>query len=332
MEKQTKNRPFFACAAASLTILFGMSAFLSSFCVGRAMADTTSGDEAFLIVQDLDGKLWTELKELNVFANAKFDGKSIIAPGSKGSYTFTVQNISDFPMEYEIGFDEENLNGVPLEFRLKDGDGYLNENWTPATELADIREELANNSKTGYTLEWQWNYDGDDELDTAIGNNSAEIPYILKMSYTAEQSDRAVSPHGENKNAPQKDSSSQSDDRSKQTDDDFVQVDDSSLQSGDNSTQTGNSSSQSNDSSSQTGDSLSQAGSSLQQTGDSSTQSNDNFSQSGDSSLQTNEQSPKTGDNSNIPFLIALLICSCLTMFLTLLLWRRTDDYEDEEA
>ncbi len=309
--QKTKTRPFFACAAASLTILLGMSAFLSSFCVGRAMADTTSGDEAFLVVQDSDGKRWTELKELNIFANAKFDGKSIIAPVSEGSYTFTVQNISDFPMEYEIGFEEENLNGVPLEFRLKDSDGYLNENWTPATELADIREELANNSKTGYTLEWQWNFEGDDELDTEIGSNSAETPYILKISYTAEQNGGAVSPQEENKNPPQKDSSSQSDDRSRQNDDDSTQIDGSF---------------------SQTGDSLPQTDNNSSQFGNDSAQTDNNFSQFNDSSMQTNERSPKTGDNSNIPFLIALLICSCLTMFLTLLLWRRNDDEENEEA
>lgn len=276
MEKQTKTRPFFSCVAASLTILLGMSLFLSSFCVGRAMADTTSGDEAFLVVQDSDGERWTELKELNVFANSEFNGKSIIAPGTEGKYTFTVQNISDFPMEYEIGFEEENLNGVPLEFRLKNSNGYLTNNWTPATELSNIREELANNSKTGYTLEWQWNFEGDDEIDTAIGSNSAEIPYILKIRYTAEQNGEAVSPQTDDRSPQNGDSSSQTDENFQQTD--------------------------------------------------------NNSSQADEHSPQTNEHSPKTGDDSNIPFLIALLICSCLTMFLTLLLWRRNDDEENEEA
>lgn len=48
MKKQTKTRPFFACVAVSLAILLGMSMFLSSFCVGKAMADTASGDEAWI--------------------------------------------------------------------------------------------------------------------------------------------------------------------------------------------------------------------------------------------------------------------------------------------
>ncbi len=296
MEKQTKTRPLFACVAASLTILLGMSMFLSSFCVGKAMADTTSGDEAFLVVQDSDGERWTELKELNVFANAKFDGKSIIAPGSNGKYTFTVQNISDFPMKYEIGFDEENLNGVPIEFRLKDSDGYLTENWTPATELADIREELANNSETGYTLEWQWNFDGDDELDTAIGSDFAEIPYILKISYTAEQNDGAVASEEDNRKVnPQQ-----------------------SGETADSQRNSGTVDSQQNDG---TADS--------QQNGETA----DSQQNGGTANSQwQSEQSPKTGDNSNMPFWIALLICSFMTMFLTLLLWRRNDDEEDEEA
>lgn len=223
---------------------------------------------------DSDGKRWTELKELNVFANSEFDGKSIIAPGSEGSYTFTVQNISDFPMEYEIGFEEENLNGVPLEFRLKDSDGYLTEDWRSAAELADVREELANNSKTGYTLEWHWIFDGDDELDTAIGSDSAETPYVLKISYTAEQNGEAVK-------SQQKDEPGNS------------QQNDKSVNS------------QQNDKPVNSQQNVKPAAPQLQ-----------------------NDYSPKTGDDNNISFLIALIICSGMTMFLTLLLRLRNDDEE----
>lgn len=191
-ENTARSRSFFCCLAASLLILLGLSVFLASFRVGRAKADPTSGDEAFLIVQDSDGERWTRLRELNVFANAEFDGEPIVAPGSGGSYDFMVQNIADFPLKYEIDFDEENLYGVPLEFRLKDSGGYLTEDWTPAAKLADVREELADNSKTGYTLEWRWNYNGNDRLDTAVGGKD-EAAYVLKISYTAEQNGEAVS-------------------------------------------------------------------------------------------------------------------------------------------
>ena len=80
-------------------------------------------------------------------------------------------------MEYEIGFEEANKNGVPLEFRLKNGDGYLAEDRTISTELANIKEQLTNGSKTGYTPEWYRNFDGNYELDTAIGENFAETPF-----------------------------------------------------------------------------------------------------------------------------------------------------------
>lgn len=198
-QKQTKTgvRPFFFCLAASLSILLGISVFFSSIYIGRAIADPTSGDEAFFIVQDSDGKRWTKLDGLNTFANEEFGGKALIAPGSSGSYAFTVQNIADFPLTYEISFGAENEYGVPLEFRLKNGDGYLAENWTDADGLADVREDLPNNSKTSYTLEWRWLYDGDDAHDTAVGNKAAEtgVPYVLKINYTAEQNGEPVRPN-----------------------------------------------------------------------------------------------------------------------------------------
>lgn len=193
---ERRNRPFFSCLAASLSILLGLSVFLASPHVGTAKADPASGDEAFLIVQDSDGKRWTELDGLNVFANNQFDGKSIVVPGSEGNYSFTVENNANFPLKYEIGFGEENEDGVPLEFRLKSEDGYLTEDWTSAPELAEIEEELAIDSKAGYTLEWRWIFNGDDEHDTALGRKAAEteVPYVLKVSYAAEQNGEAVNP------------------------------------------------------------------------------------------------------------------------------------------
>ena len=201
MEKTKKNsragvRPFFFCLAASLMILFGISVFFSSIYIGRAIADPTSGDEAFFIVQDSDGKRWSKLDGLTVFANEEFGGKALIAPGSSGSYAFTVQNIADFPLNYKISFGAENEDGVPLEFRLKRGGEYLLEEWTDADGLADITEDLPNNSKTRYTLEWRWLYNGDDVRDTAVGVKAAEtgVPYVLKINYTAEQNGEPVKP------------------------------------------------------------------------------------------------------------------------------------------
>ncbi len=187
--RSDRNRPFFSCLASSLSVLLGLSLFLASPQIGRARADTVSGDEAFIVIQDEDGKRWSELDGLNVFANGQLDGEHIVAPGSEGTYSFTVQNIGGFPLNYRISFGEDNEYGVPLEFRLKGKDGYLSEDWTSASGLAAIEEELADGAKAGYTLEWRWVFDGDDEHDTELGNKAAEgeVPYILKIHYSAEQ-------------------------------------------------------------------------------------------------------------------------------------------------
>ena len=194
METRYKTCSFFFRLAASLSILLCVSVFFVSCCVGTVMADPTSGDEPFLIVRDSDGKCWTEITDLNVFSNAQFNGDSVVAPGSEGSYDFTVQNISDFPLKYQISFGEENKDNIPLEFRLKENDGYLTEDWTSAAGLTGIEEALIANSKTGYTLEWRWIFNGDDVHDTALGRKAVEteVPYVLKVSYAAEQTGDAV--------------------------------------------------------------------------------------------------------------------------------------------
>lgn len=211
MSTNPKNtRPFPICMAASLTVLFGTSLFLTSPQITYAKADTDSADNDFLVVRDENGKDWSETNGVDIFANEEFGGKSIVAPYSKGSYSFSVENTARFPIDCEFSFSietnasKENEYTIPFEYRLKNNDGYIvggDNKWVDLSGL-DFLSKLNYESDNNYTLEWRWDGDVDDERDTAIGIKAAQaasgygesMEYILKISCSAEQSGEAVGP------------------------------------------------------------------------------------------------------------------------------------------
>ncbi len=211
MSTDPKNtRPFPICMAASLTVLLGTSLFLTSPQITYAKADPDSANDDFLIVRDENGKDWSETNEVNIFANDEFGGRAIVAPYSKGSYSFSVENTARFPIDCDFSFSietnasEENEYIIPFEYRLKNNDGYIvggDDEWVELSGL-DFLSKLNYESDNNYTLEWRWDGDVDDERDTAIGIKAAQaaegygesMEYILKISCSAEQSGEAVGP------------------------------------------------------------------------------------------------------------------------------------------
>ena len=207
MSTNPKNtRPFPICMAASITVLLGASLFLTSPQIAYAKADPDSANNEFLIVRDENGKDWSETNEVNIFANDEFGGRAIVAPYSKGSYSFSVENTARFPIDCDFSFSIETNaseeNAIPFEYRLKDNNGYVvggDDKWVDISGL-DFLSKLSYESDNNYTLEWQWDGDVDDERDTALGIKAAQaasgygesMEYILKISCSAEQSGDAV--------------------------------------------------------------------------------------------------------------------------------------------
>lgn len=112
---------------------------------------------------------WSELKELNIFNNAYFEDKSIIAPGVTGSYNFTVENISEKPCLYDITYKQENPYNINMVYKLKRNGEYISGNektWVSYEQLSTENTRLNGVSKDLYTVEWKWE---DAENDTEIG-------------------------------------------------------------------------------------------------------------------------------------------------------------------
>ena len=125
---------------------------------------------------------WTQISTIDLFKKAEK-----LAPGSEGVYRFYVKNGVDASLHYKMSISEENhaAGAIPLEYRLKDGDGnYVAgsaDNWLQAEALEAVWVDLAKTGIVQYTLEWRWPYEsgsGDtlaenDATDTALGMTDA---------------------------------------------------------------------------------------------------------------------------------------------------------------
>ena len=129
---------------------------------------------------------WSELKELDMFNNSYFEDKSIIAPGVKGSYSFTVENESEGKFIYDMIFTEENPYEINMVFKLKVNGEYVlgnEQTWIKASELKRSNVFLGAKVSNIYTVEWKWE---DNYNDTEIGETEGAY-YKMYIKVNAEQ-------------------------------------------------------------------------------------------------------------------------------------------------
>ena len=109
------------------------------------------------------------------------DKNKVIAPGTGGSYTFSLNNSSDLNSNYQVWLEADlstGASGIPIEFRMSGSDGWTDGKgeWLTADELNKItaRKNLYSGKSTEYTLYWRWAFErGEDSVDTAYGNMQA---------------------------------------------------------------------------------------------------------------------------------------------------------------
>lgn len=109
------------------------------------------------------------------------DKNKVIAPGTGGSYTFSLNNTSNLNSNYQVWLEADlslGASGIPIEFRMSGSDGWTDGKgeWLTADELNKItaRKNLYSGKSTEYTLYWRWAFErGEDSVDTAYGNMQA---------------------------------------------------------------------------------------------------------------------------------------------------------------
>ena len=204
-----------------LIILFLLSLLVLIIRIGNFLPNGT--DILFIepkdpeFVMEDDKQVWDGETEIEIFSISHTNGNgevtvlsgtgdNIIAPGMEGYYKFSFKNVGNIAIDYDCNitaaFEGKNIEFIeedlPFEIRLKDYKGnYVigNDNeWESVSKLVEYYDEqtVGKNCYVYYELEWRWPFEsGNDELDTLLGNMSAEsgIKLVVSISVDAVQND-----------------------------------------------------------------------------------------------------------------------------------------------
>ena len=157
---------------------------------------TAAAPGVLTITEKESGKVWDTKQQLDIFESTYYGGK-VIAPGSKGTYSFLVQNQTELAATCQISFTEQNSAGAPIRYRLlENGNDLLGNNstWLDVSGLEHVTRSFAPGEKTEYTLEWKWDTT-DDAADTLIGIAARNgLTYTLNINVTGEQESTGNTP------------------------------------------------------------------------------------------------------------------------------------------
>ena len=105
-----------------------------------------------------------------------------IAPGTKGSFSFTLRNSSDVTAEYDVSFTTTNPSNIPIKWSLE-------ENGTYSSDIATLSKTNQQIAKSGGQTEaiviyWQWAFEsGDNALDTQLGIDQVDLTVTINVTF-----------------------------------------------------------------------------------------------------------------------------------------------------
>ena len=124
-------------------------------------------------------------------------GDKVIAPGTENEYTFTLHNTGDVGLNYTLEMEayfSDGIEKIPVEARVIDYEGkYLvgsADGYEDVLALNDVsvKNGISAGYMAPYTLQWQWPFEGNDQLDTLLGNLSEtqDVTLTIVIRTTAE--------------------------------------------------------------------------------------------------------------------------------------------------
>ncbi len=165
-------------------------------------ADTEFYANPSSLVADPDGD-WTMDADVEIF-RASYEsetgettvrsagGNAVIAPGTANTYEFHLKNNGNIPLDYTTQVEatikavvQGATYSVPIQAKLYTSAGeYLlgtDGAYSPMENLTTVTDTggLSPDHYVRYTLEWCWPFEGDDQLDTMLGNLSAEGDEVI---------------------------------------------------------------------------------------------------------------------------------------------------------
>jgi len=160
-----------------VTLVLLLAAILTSGAVSGTFAkyasESTGSDTARVAKWDvkLNGAAWSDTVNFNLFSytdtnvdvNGVNDDAKVIAPGTEGSFSFTIKNDSEVTAKYSIELTETNANNIPIEYKVGDGE------WQVPNEgkitLATDKNLTFGSAAETVTVAWRWAFEGSESTN-----------------------------------------------------------------------------------------------------------------------------------------------------------------------
>lgn len=131
------------------------------------------------IIEDKGGD-WQAQGTIGVFENG-------LKPGDSGAYDFIITNVVDAKLKYTFKIKEVYTGEGDwrpfLQYRIKmNGKNIETTDWFYATDLSCHDIIILANTKHLMTLEWRWNFYGDDHNDTVVGDEMVTFSVVLDLT------------------------------------------------------------------------------------------------------------------------------------------------------
>lgn len=171
VENRERNVPHIILASMATVMLLMTLVFVS-------MIKLPYDEVPNIVVEDYEGS-WAAEGMIGVL-----DSK--INPGSMGRYDFILENPHNINLNYSFSIVEvyngEIVKNFPLEFRIKMNNMLLgNGEWLSAEDLSFEELYILPSSSQIFTLEWRWPFEGNNELDTILGQDNGNYQLVFKL-------------------------------------------------------------------------------------------------------------------------------------------------------
>ena len=192
-----KNKSMRLAAVLLVLVLLTTSVIGGTFAKYTGAAEATDSARVAKWDIQLNGQSITKTFNIDLF-NTVYDENgtdaedhikvadgSIIAPGTAGSFDIDLTNNSEVTAEYTIDYTVSNPANIPVKFSLDGTD------WKDSIDDLDVTtpETIAiGETESTITVYWQWVFNGDDNVDTALGLKGTNA-IIVSAKVTVDQVD-----------------------------------------------------------------------------------------------------------------------------------------------